>query len=60
MKKSNWNAPMVVELNISKTAYDPNGGNIKDGTYISKDGQYTLPTYGPSTGNSGVPEVEVR
>lgn len=60
MKKMNWSEPTVSELNINETAYSPDGGNTKDGAYISKDGQYTIPTYGPSTGNSGVPDVDVH
>ena len=48
------------ELNVRATAYSPNGGMIEDGAYQSNDGKYTIPTYGPSSGNSGEPTVDVQ
>ncbi len=55
-----WNAPAIEALNIKGTQYDPNGGEKEDGQYISYDNKYTIPTYGPSTGNSGTPSVDVQ
>lgn len=57
MKK--WNNPELQELEINATAYAPKGGYTKDGSYTSDDGKYNIPTFGFSTGNSGVPTVEV-
>lgn len=54
-----WKNPEIQDLDINTTAYAPQGGYTPDGVYESKDGKYTLTTYGPSTGNSGVPGVEV-
>lgn len=60
MKKNEWKTPVLTELKINKTEYNPNGGNTEDGAYTSKDGKYNFPTYGPSTGNSGTPGVDVN
>ena len=48
-----WSQPEMEELNVRATAYSPKGGLIEDGVYQSDDGKYTIPTYGPSSGNSG-------
>ena len=50
-----WSQPEMEELNVRATAYSPKGGLIEDGVYQSDDGKYTIPTYGPSSGNSGEP-----
>ena len=55
-----WNSPAIEELEVKATAYDPNGGEKEDGQYISYDNKYTIPTYGPSAGNSGEPSVDVN
>lgn len=55
-----WNRPAVEELTVRATAYSPVGGIKEDGVYQSDDGKYTIPTYGPSSGNSGEPMVDVR
>ena len=55
-----WNRPAVEELTVRATAYSPVGGIKEDGVYQSDDGKYTIPTYGPSSGNSGEPTVDVR
>ena len=47
-----WSQPEMEELNVRATAYSPKGGLIEDGVYQSDDGKYTIPTYGPSSGNS--------
>ena len=52
-----WSQPEVEELNVRATAYSPKGGLIEDGVYQSDDGKYTIPTYGPSSGNSGIWEA---
>lgn len=57
MKK--WEIPFIEELSVQETAYDPDGGCQVDGCYTSRDGKYELPTYGPSSGNTGIPGVEV-
>ena len=49
-----WSQPEMEELNVRATAYSPKGGLIEDG------GKYTIPTYGPSSGNSGEPTVDVQ
>ena len=43
-----WSQPEMEELNVRATAYSPKGG------------KYTIPTYGPSSGNSGEPTVDVQ
>lgn len=55
-----WNIPEIEELSVKATAYDPQGGNTEDGVYQSYDGKYEIPTYGPSSGNSGIPDVGVQ
>lgn len=55
-----WSQPEVEELNVRATAYSPVGGMVEDGVYQSDDGKYTIPTYGPSSGNSGEPTVDVQ
>lgn len=55
-----WNAPAIEALNIKGTQYDPQGGEREDGVYVSYDGVHTQYTYGPSTGNSGTPSVDVQ
>lgn len=55
-----WNAPAIEALNIKGTQYHPEGGSTPDGGYVSNDGLYNIPTYGPSTGNSGTPSVDVQ
>ena len=55
-----WSQPEMEELNVRATAYSPKGGLIEDGVYQSDDGKYTIPTYGPSSGNSGEPTVDVQ
>ena len=55
-----WSRPAVEELSVRATAYSPVGGIVEDGAYQSNDGKYTIPTYGPSSGNSGEPTVEVQ
>lgn len=59
MKKV-WNTPEFETLNVNATAYSPAGGTVQDGAYISNDGVYNIPTYAPSSGNSGTPEVDVH
>ena len=59
MKKI-WNTPEFETLNVNATAYAPNGGTVQDGVYISKDGKFNEPTFAPSSGNSGTPEVDVH
>ena len=54
-----WNTPSVEEMEVKATAYDPNGGTKVDGQYVSEDGKYNFYTYGPSSGNSGTPSVDV-
>lgn len=55
-----WNSPIVEELAVKATQYDPNGGTKADGQYISMDGKYSYYTYGPSSGSNGVPETNVK
>ena len=57
--KKEWNSPEVEALSINGTEYNPNGGKIQDGLYVSKDGKYEIPTMGTSNGNSGIPDVGV-
>ncbi len=59
-KMKAWSQPEMEELNVRATAYSPKGGLIEDGVYQSDDGKYTIPTYGPSSGNSGEPTVDVQ
>ena len=59
MKKV-WNTPELETLNVNATAYNPNGGEAVDGTYISTDGKYVINTYAPSSGNAGTPGVSVN
>ena len=44
----NWTEPTLVELNLDATAYAPENGHVVDGSYVSTDGNYHIPTYGPS------------
>ena len=46
MKK--WNQPALEELELNATAYAPEMGSKVDGSYVSKDGQFTYFTYCPS------------
>lgn len=55
-----WNAPTIEALNIKGTQYHPNGGDKVDGEYISIDGKYNHYTYGPSSGNAGIPKTDVE
>lgn len=59
IKMKTWNNPVIEELGVKATEYDPAGGTKVDGTYNSYDGKYSFDTYGPSTGNNGEPEVVV-
>lgn len=59
MKKV-WNTPELETLNVNATAYNPKAGNKVDGAYVSEDGKYNIPTYAPSSGNAGTPEVGVN
>ena len=43
-----WNQPMIEELDLNATAYSPAGGTVIDGSYVSRNGKYDIPTYGPS------------
>lgn len=55
-----WNSPIVEELAVKATQYDPAGGTKEDGQYISYDGKYSHYTYGPSSGSTGTPETNVN
>lgn len=55
-----WNAPAIEALNIKGTQYHQDGGTIVDGQYVSVDGKFNHYTYGPSSGNSGIPETNVK
>ncbi len=55
-----WNNPVVEELEVKATAYNPEGGTKVDGQYVSVDGKYSQYTYGPSSGNTGVPGTTVK
>lgn len=59
MKKV-WNTPEFETLNVNATAYSPYGGTYQDGCYSSYDGDFNIPTFAPSSGNSGTPDVEVH
>ena len=54
-----WTTPQINELLITATEYSAAGGHQVDGMYTSTDGQYTIPTYGPSGSNDGTPRVSV-
>lgn len=43
-----WNQPSLEELDLSATAYSEKKGSVVDGSYVSGDGKYEIPTYGPS------------
>lgn len=43
-----WNQPALEELNLNATAYAGNPGVVVDGSYTSSDGNYEIPTFGPS------------
>lgn len=55
-----WKKPEIAEVNVSATAYAPQGGPVEDGvTYDAKGNKLPfLSTFGPSEGNTGVPTLK--
>ncbi len=54
----NWTSPVVEELSIKVTEYDPNGGTKADARLVdAHTGETTQYLYGPSAGNSGDPVI---
>ena len=54
----NWTSPVVEELDVKVTEYDPNGGRRVD-AFLKDEltGEVTKNLYGPSTGDSGDPTI---
>lgn len=44
MKKI-WSSPKINTMNITETQYAPNGGEVFDGYWTSKDGSTIVNTY---------------
>lgn len=44
MKKV-WENPEVIDLALQNTEWTPTGNTNQDGTWTSKDGSETIPTY---------------
>lgn len=44
MNKKQWEKSEVIDLSICSTNYEPTGGDISDGTWVSIDG---TKIYGP-------------
>lgn len=57
--KKNWALPELTEMDIKGTAYHPTIHQVTDGHYESNDGLFSIDTFGPSSGNSGTPGVDV-
>ena len=56
MKK--WTSPVVEELSIKGTEFNPNGGSKPDARLIDDHtGEVTQYLYGPSAGNAGDPVI---
>lgn len=48
-----WKAPELKELSLKDTEYFALNGSVQDGTYMSNDGKYEIPTFsGPKDGGS--------
>ena len=58
--KKNWAMPELTEMDIKGTAYHPTIHHVTDGNYTSNDGHFSIDTFGPSSGNSGTPDVGVH
>ena len=58
--KRTWTMPELTEMDMKGTAYHPTIHHVVDGHYESNDGQFSIDTFGPSSGNCGTPEVGVN
>lgn len=48
-----WKTPELKELSLRDTEYFSFTGTVQDGSYMSNDGKYEIPTFsGPKDGGS--------
>lgn len=43
--KKEWSLPKINSINVTETQYSPNGGEVYDGYWTSRDGSTVINTF---------------